>query len=202
MRWRGIRKAVTAASRESYSRQPRSTPTYPRREMTRRALTRTLTVLALSVAGCGGDEKSTEGKNPQRPGTEQAPAIAKGVDEGDVRVVRAWSDALRRGDVDAAVRYFAVPSRAANGTGPIQLASKQDVRAFNEALPCGARLIAGEPADDGFFIATFVLTERPGPGTCGLAKTSTARTAFRVKDGRITDWLRVGDLPMAPRVDA
>ena len=47
-----------------------------------------------------------------------------------------------------------------------------------------------------------MLTERPGPGTCGSGTGATARTAFRVKDGKITDWLRVQDLPEAESTPA
>ena len=156
---------------------------------------RALLVLALVVAGCSGDDKKP-------PATTSAESVSPQLDRADVRVVRAWADALRRGDVEAASRYFALPSRASNGAGPMLLATLADVRVFNEELPCGARMIASERADDGFFIATFVLTERPGPGTCGAATDETARTAFRVKDGKITDWVRVRDLPEAPGVEA
>lgn len=117
-------------------------------------------------------------------------------------LVRAWADALRRGDVQAASAYFALPSRASNGGGPILLTTRADVQSFNEGLPCGARMIASARGEDGFFIATFVLGERPGPGTCGAASDATARTAFRVKGGKITDWVRVADLPQAAGVDA
>ena len=54
------------------------------------------------------------------------------------------------------------------------------------------------PAPHGFFIATFRLTERPGEGECGSGTGETARTAFRVRDAHITDWLRVQDIESAP----
>jgi hypothetical protein len=59
-------------------------------------------------------------------------------------------------------------------------------------------LIDTELAPRGFFIATFRLTERPGPGECGSGTGETARTAFRVRDDHITDWLRVRDIESAP----
>ncbi len=42
-------------------------------------------------------------------------------------------------------------------------------------------------------IATFRLTERPGPGTCGSRRRATARqTAFEIDpDGKIRQWRRV-----------
>ena len=60
------------------------------------------------------------------------------------------------------------------------------------------KLVATERGPRGFTIAPFVLTERPGPGTCGAGVGNTTRTAFRVRGGRITDWLRVQDIPVAP----
>ena len=78
------------------------------------------------------------------------------------------------------------------------LDSHRHARFFNRTLPCGAKLIGTEPAAHGFLIATFRLTERPGRGECGSGTGETARTAFRVRGGRITDWLRVGDVESAP----
>ena len=50
-----------------------------------------------------------------------------------------------------------------------------------------------EVAPHRFMIVTFTLIERPGKGSCGTGAGQTARTAFRVRDGLITDWLRVPD---------
>jgi hypothetical protein len=161
---------------------------------------------ALALAACGGGDDdgrldlTTPGAKEQRERpaataeAEQQPAEAeRKVNRGDVRVVRRWADALRHGDVRAASRYFALPSTVSNGTAPIKLDKREDVRFFNRTLPCGARLIATEPTVNGFFFATFLLTERPGRGSCGAGTGQTARTAFRVRDHLITDWLRVPD---------
>ena len=40
-------------------------------------------------------------------------------------------------------------------------------------------------------MATFRLTERPGPGTCGTGVGHTAQTEFVIKDGLIKEWRRV-----------
>jgi hypothetical protein len=161
--------------------------------------------LALAACGGGGDgggdgdgdryKLTTPGVKEER---ERPPAPAPEVDAADVRVVRAWADTLRRGDIRGASRYFSLPSVVSNGTAPIKLETRAEVRFFNRTLPCGARVIATEPAANGFFIATFRLTERPGRGSCGSGTGATARTAFRVRDEHITDWLRVQDVESAP----
>ena len=167
--------------------------------MARLAALLAVVIAASAVGACGGDEDGGAAKAPARPAITTLPGDpGSGVlDRGAVDVVRRWSDALRHGDVPAATAFFAIPSRAFNGNGIVRLRSAADARAFNESLPCGARLTAVEPSAHGYFIATFVLTERPGPGTCGSGPTDTARTAFRVRGGKITDWIRVGDLPRA-----
>jgi hypothetical protein len=163
-----------------------------------------LAVLAVSPAACGGGDgprasatptptASAEREAPDATQPESAPP-----DPADVRVVRRWADTLRAGHVRAAARYFAVPSLVSNGTPPIRLETRAEAEFFNRTLPCGARLIGTEQAPHGFFIATFRLTERPGPGECGDGTGETARTAFRVRAGRITDWLRVQDIESAP----
>jgi len=184
---------------------------------THRWLAGTLAALAcgVSVSACGDGDRSLPGTNaepatptasatPPRaeptPTTEPAPSKEPSteVDQVDVRVVRAWADTLRRGEVRAAARYFALPSLVSNGTAPIKLETRAEAELFNRTLPCGAEVIDAEPAPHGFFIATFRLTERPGAGKCGSGTGGTARTAFRIRDERITDWLRVQDIPSGP----
>ena len=167
---------------------------------------------ALAIGACGGGDglepkaspdsaerrsNPTPTPQPARPAAPDEPAKEK-LDPADVKIVRAWADTLRRGDVRAAARYFALPSIVANGTAPIRLKTRSQARFFNRALPCGAKLIQTEPAASGFFIATFRLTERPGDGECGNGAGGTARTAFRVRGEQITDWLRVQDIPPGP----
>ena len=161
--------------------------------------------LALAACGGGGDgdgdrlDLTTPGADEQRA---QPREPAPEVDEADVRVVRAWADTLRRGDVRGAARYFALPSVVANGTTPIRLDSRADVRFFNRTLPCGAKVIDAETAANGFFIATFRLSERPGRGSCGAGAGQTARTAIRVRNKLITDWVRVPDADPDPSTPA
>ena len=108
-------------------------------------------------------------------------------------VIRAWADTLRHGQIRAASRFFALPTIIANGGGPLELKTRAAVRFFNATLPCGAVLIGTEHGAHGLVIATFRLTERPGEGVCGTGVGHTARTAFRIRHGRIREWLRVAD---------
>jgi hypothetical protein len=159
-----------------------------------RAILAAAAVLTLSAAllGCGGDDDSDQGGG----GEESTPAeIPGGADPEEARVIDEWSTALREGDVEAAADYFEIPSIAQNGTPPLPLASREEVIAFNQALPCGAELIRAE-TDGRFTVATFELTERPGPGECGPGTGNTAKTAFVIKDGLITEWIRAADDPV------
>jgi hypothetical protein len=147
-------------------------------------IARLLAVLAttagVALAGCGSDSDDE--------------TIPGGADPEEVEVIKEWADELRAGDVLAASEHFAIPSVVQNGTPPIELADRRDVEAFNRSLPCGAKLT--EATDSGrYTIATFELTERPGPGECGDGVGETARTAFVIEDGLITQWRRVVDLP-------
>jgi hypothetical protein len=165
-----------------------------------RCLVGALAVLAASAAACGG---GGDGDRPRASATPTPTANASepessAPDPADVDVVREWADTLRAGHVRAAARYFALPSLVSNGTPPIKLETRAEAEFFNRTLPCGAELIDTEPAPHGFFIATFRLTERPGAGSCGGGTGETARTAFRVRDEHITDWLRVRDIESAP----
>ena len=138
--------------------------------------------IVITLTGCGGGDGSESGGEPK---------IAGDADPGDVRVIDAWVTALRRGDVDAAARYFAIPSVAENGPLLLQIENLDDARRFNESLPCGARLVRAE-TQGRFTTATFRLTERPGPGTCGPGTGGTAKTSFVIRDGKIAEWRRVG----------
>jgi len=158
-------------------------------------------VVSVALAGCGGGTDTPPATTATAPAVP-APVVAPGVSRASADLVRRWAETLRRGDVGAAARFFSVPAFVANGGPPAELRTQEAIRAFNRSLPCGARLARADRAHHGFVIATFVLTERPGPGTCGSGTGATARTAFRVKDGKITDWLRVQDLPEAESTPA
>ncbi len=138
-------------------------------------------VLASAALGCGGGEDG--GDESEIPG---------GADQEEAKVIEDWAAALREGDVEAAAEYFELPSVAQNGTPPLELESREDVVRFNRALPCGAELVRAEE-DGRFTVATFELTERPGPGECGAGVGTQATTAFVIEDGLITEWIRAAE---------
>jgi hypothetical protein len=153
------------------------------------ALLVTLVLAPAALAGCGnGDDAEPGVANRNTP----APAdVAGDADPEDVEVIAAWSEALRRGNIDAASEVFAIPSIAENGPLLVHIDSVAEARLFNESLPCGGRLIRAESEGE-FTTATFRLTERPGPGTCGDGTGETAKAAFVIRDGEIVEWRRVG----------
>ena len=169
--------------------------------MSRAAIAVVILIASAALAGCGGGKDKAPATPAAAPAVP-APVVAPGVSRDAANIVRRWADTLRRGDVEAAAKFFAVPSFVANGGPPAHLTTHAAILDFNRSLPCGARLLRADRAHQGFVIATFLLTERPGPGTCGSGTGATARTAFRVKSGRITDWLRVQDLPDAETTPA
>ena len=141
-----------------------------------------LTLCALAVSACGDD------------GAKAPPAVTAG-SGADERVIRGWSDDLRRGDEAAAAARFALPAVVANGTPPLEITTREGLRAFHDSLTCGAVVVATEP-HRGLTIARFRLTERPG-GDCGSGAGGYAAAAFEIENGRIVRWLRIED--PAPR---
>jgi hypothetical protein len=173
------------------------------------------------AAGCGSSGVSTTatprhrpvaaprtGREFGRPGAGVVPRVlpAPGptglpADPAAVRVIRAWSSALRRGDVQAAARYFGLPTVFVNGvdTGGgvplIVIHTEREAEAINASLPCGAVFISADQRGE-YVNALFRLTGRPGPGGgCGAGAGETARTNFVVVGGRIVQWIRAPDDP-------
>jgi hypothetical protein len=151
-----------------------------------------LAAAALMAAGCGGSGHS---KHSSTTTTGGGAKPARHADSAQVRVIRGWVDSLRAGHVNAAASYFAVPSIVQNDSPLIKLRSVAQVRAFNAALPCGAKL--KRTFRSGRYVAAvFVLTDRPGGG-CGTGVGQQAATAFRIRGGKIVEWRRV-PLPGEP----
>jgi hypothetical protein len=159
-----------------------------------------IALAGLLISGCGGSKaRSTSTASQAHHAQQQAPAAAKGgtADATELQVIRDWSNALRRGDVHAAARYFALPSTYADGTDPpVRIHNLSQALFVNAALPCGAKLISTHRLGP-YVNALFLLTGRPGPGgtNCGTGAGQTARTNFLIRSGRIVAWIRAPDEP-------
>jgi hypothetical protein len=171
-----------------------------------------LVVAALAAVGCGsGSHTATRHSATTRsrttarrhatpvPPTSTAPARRpKRADARTVAVIRHWADALRRGDVRGAARYFQIPSIFAPGPDEeVTIRTFAEAEAANRALPCGAKLISVMRLGGPLVQALFRLTGRPGPGgsACNPGAGQTARTNFVIRSGRIHVWLRAPDEP-------
>jgi len=109
-------------------------------------------------------------------------------------VLAGWAAAVRRGDPERAARYFNVPAIVAQSM-TVELQTREQVRRFNDELPCGARLL--EVQHDGrYIVGTFRLTERAGR-TCTAAGELT-RVAFVIRGRHFSEWRQVPDRPGAP----
>jgi hypothetical protein len=168
---------------------------------------RRLAWIALLLSGLGacGSAGDAERFNLTTPGTDdlvvrevegsEKPRRGKPT-PAEVRVIRGWADALRAGKVKEAARYFAVPTIVLDGTNPQRtLPNMKAVRNFNRGLPCGARLVKTTRGRGSFVVATFRLTERPGPGRCDGGVGQLADTAFLIENRHIVQWLRQPDPP-------
>jgi hypothetical protein len=116
-------------------------------------------------------------------------------------VIRAWSNALRRGDVRGAAHYFALPSQFVNGPDAsgrvpvIAIRTEGEAEAINATLPCGARFVSADRRGR-YVNVLFRLTDRPGlGGGCGAGTGELARTNFVIAGGRIVQWIRAPNDP-------
>lgn len=162
-------------------------------------------LLATAAAGlltaCGSGT-SLLSRHPTATGARGA---VHGPDPAAIRVIKAWSQALRQGDVRGAARYFALPSLFANGVESngqvpgILIHTERDAEAVNASLPCGALFISATQAGR-YVNVLFRLTGRRGPGGgCGSGAGQEARTNFIIAHGRIVQWVRAPDQrPQAP----
>jgi hypothetical protein len=166
-----------------------------------RGLSWIVPLLAVGLAACGTSD--SERFSLRTPGTDD-PVVreiqgSEKVRRGkptrtEVSVIRGWADALRAGHVDEASAFFAVPVVVADGTNPLRrLGDRNAIQNFNRGLPCGAKLVGTERGQDSLVVATFMLTERPGAGTCGTGVDHLAATAFLIEGHRIVKWLRAPD---------
>jgi hypothetical protein len=179
-----------------------------------------VSLMALLVAGCGGSgaslrpsrsfSTSTVRTLPQVPKAMPAPKPThQPASAQAVAVIRGWSDALRSGHVQAAARYFQLPSVLINGVGAsgsmalIHIHTLVQAEVANESLPCGAKFISADQRGR-YINARFELTARTGPGgsSCGSGAGSTARTNFVIAGGHIVEWIRAPNDPGDPTAPA
>ena len=142
-------------------------------------MARALALLLASSAllcGCFG---SGHTRTTARAALRPAPAA-------DVATVRLWSFLVDDGLVDQASHMFTVPALVQNGGRPKRLTSYAQLRAFNAALPCGAKY-ARSFARGAYVVAVWVLVDRPGHD-CGIDYGHEAATEFLVRGGQIAEW--------------
>src|SRR5215207_1249126 len=107
---------------------------------------------ALAAASCGGapgdaDQARAPQTVPAPPAGEPrdprelpagVPLRASGAaDPARAKVIRAWSAALRAGDIEAADALWATPAKVQNGTPVLTLEDRTAIDVFNGSLPCG-----------------------------------------------------------------
>lgn len=168
-----------------------------------------LAVLFLLSAGllsaCVGSDSDQTGQSRTTPGTPSDPfALPAGVpmrsngpgERRAIEVIRGWSEALRMGDIDSAAAFWGLPAKIQNESPVLTLRSRDDVRAFNLSLTCGAILTAAGKAKE-FTILKMRLAQRRG-ADCGTGVGKPARTAIRVQDDKIVEWYRLPGDPDAP----
>jgi len=186
--------------------------------MTKRVLV-ALVVAATVLQACGKssplDQAQTPAAEPRTTAPDRAPRRAtpaprdplrlpagvpvtasRVADPAQANVIRAWAAALRSGDIAAANALWAAPAKVQNGTPVLVLSSRAAIGLFNGSLPCGSVVTSAGGAAGGFTIATVRLTRRRG-ARCDAAG-ATARTAIRVRGGKIVEWYRLPDDPDAP----
>ena len=165
--------------------------------------------VAALVTGCGAQGPdyrlktpppkvaATPVQTPDPPASERKKAAGPKLSQRQAErlrpVLAGWAAALRRGDPDRAARYFAVPAIVAQSMA-VEMETREQVRRFNDQLPCGARLL--EVQHDGrYVVGTFRLTHRSGHDCAAAGELS--RVAFVVRAHHFTEWRQVPDRPGA-----
>jgi hypothetical protein len=172
--------------------------------MWRRIVMLAFAALAGTTVGCGDDGRDRLGLRtpPDRTSAQPLPEIARADrraerdaqlrptrrDARRVRpVLRGWSAALRSDRNRRAARYFALPTIVAQGQ-VLTLETPAQVKAFNNALPCGTRLLRVREQGR-FLVGTFRLTRRPSH-RCD-SRGDVIRLAFVLHDRKIAEWRAV-----------
>jgi hypothetical protein len=170
--------------------------------------------LGLALAGCGSSAEPdrfsllTPGAHTGEgipaatasPNPTATPEVMKPVTRAERMVIKGWSESLRHGQVEAAARYFNLPSQVSNDSASwVALTTAAEAEAFNQGLPCGAKLIRTRRSVDDFVVGVFRLTERKGQGAgCGTGVGGTVAVAFLIRDEHIQQWVRNDAAAAAP----
>ena len=180
----------------------------------RRRTAATILLCAAALGACGGgsdDDQPRATSTTQEERRQADPSVPGGTlalpakvplraigdaDPGDIRVIRLWSQAMSASRIDRATSLWTVPATVQNGTPVVRLATRGDVRLFNDSLSCGSQLVSARSGGSGFTIAVFKLTKRPRAECTGVG--NDARVAIFVRDGRIAEWYRLPADPDAP----
>lgn len=161
--------------------------------------------LGFALAACGAEREPnrldlrTPGADTQAavaatPFPTATPEVLKPVTAAEKRVIKGWSDHLRHGDVETAVRYFSVPAYISSDSPDyLELPNKAAIEDFNRTLECGSKLLRTRRGAADFVVGIFRLTERGTIGTprCGTGIGKTAAIAFEIKDGHIVRLVQV-----------
>ena len=116
-----------------------------------------LALLAVALAGCGGDEPSAEG------------------------VVRAWAESVRLGDAEAAGALFAPGAEVVDGERTRVLATEAEAIRYARREACAGAVVRIDDEGGATVEAEFDVR---GATRCDGADRELA--LFRVEDGRIT----------------
>lgn len=164
----------------------------------------TVAALAGTIAACGdgAQDRLALRTPPERSTAKPLPEVERAGRQADRAarlhpthrdaerlrpMLRAWGMALRRDRAGRAARYFALPAIVAQG-GVATLETAEQVREFNDGIPCGARLLRVQEHGR-FVVGTFRLTRRP-QHRCA-ARGRLIRVAVVVRDRKIAEWREV-----------
>jgi hypothetical protein len=125
-------------------------------------------VLALALAGCGGNERAAD-------------------PEG---VVRAWSDALTADDNERAASLFDRDAVVVQGSVATHLRTHEEALRWNARLPCSGKIVALK-AKGSAVTATFRLADRRSR-PCADPRGAEAVAVLVVEDGKIVLWDQIG----------